>query len=153
MNHANEQEVNDFARFIFNTATEDVKSTLASVGRKVKDQQIMRLYDTYCSGYLFLFTIAALGKYGEAVTDQIDETFIDLSKLLMIPSSHLAVGSIFTKRYIMLRDEWMNEDPLSNPILYTSNLVNDEFQIQSIDTVSECYSRFQNKLDKAFNAS
>lgn len=151
MNHANEQETDDFARFIFNAATEDVKSTLASVGRKVQDRQIMQLYDTYCSGYLFLFMLAAFGKYGEAVTDQIDETLVDLGKLLIIPSSHLAVGSTFIESYTTLRDEWMNEDPLSNPILYTSNIINAEFQIQSIDTVSDYYSRFQSKLDQAFN--
>ena len=95
--------------------------------------------------------IADTDKYGEAVRDQNDETLVDLGKLLIIPSSHLAVGSTFIESYTTLRDEWMNEDPLSNPILYTSNLIIAVFQIQSIDTVSDYYSRFQSKLDQTFN--
>ncbi len=151
MSKDNKQEANDFARFIFNTASEDVNATLETIGHKVSDSQIMHLYDAYCSGYFFLFTITALGKYGESVNEQIEETFVGMSMLLVIPSGHLAVGSMFVEHYTKLRDEWMNEDPLSNPILYTNKLVNDEFNIQSIDTVSNCYSRFQSKLDNAFN--
>lgn len=145
-------QVNDFARFVFNTSNKDVKQVLGNMDGTFKDKDIMKLFDTYCCGYLFLLSLSLVGKFGDEANQQLEIIFVDIAKLLVFVSGELAVGSSFVREYTGLKEKWFDDDPLVNPVLYTVELVKRLFNSDQFTLITESYFSYQKRIDDSIKA-